>query len=274
MIEFYATIDSDSVRSYMPDVPYLLPASSWARKNMKAPKLPAHITRTAADCGGYVATFRWGDYKYTPEQYVDWLETFNPQWAATMDYCCEDEITSGNSGIVYERQQRTTEMAYRFWSDFKNAPWAWVPTVQGWTVEDYRRHAQELRPLIKAMQSHYGIDSDFRVGIGTLCRRASNQMIRDIVSTVSSELPGVRFHLWGIKLGAMQNRIALPQSVASVDSAAWNAMFGDSREVYKARPAGMTQRQWIYTVALPAYLAKFQTAISQPKQLQFPLEVL
>lgn len=60
MIKFYATIDVDSVRPYMSKVPVMLPASSWARKGMPPPKLPAHITERAADCGEFVATKVWG----------------------------------------------------------------------------------------------------------------------------------------------------------------------------------------------------------------------
>src|SRR5690348_9286799 len=88
-MRFYATIDSTmdtpALHTVMPaDVPLMLPASSWSRRRMATPRLPAHVTERAADCGGFVATFRWGDYRYTPEQYVGWLRTWQPQWAATM----------------------------------------------------------------------------------------------------------------------------------------------------------------------------------------------
>src|SRR3954463_9031865 len=138
---FYATIDADSVRSYMPPVPVLLPASSWARKHLSRPNLPAQITETAADSGGYVATKVWGDYRYSPAQYVGWLATWSPGWAATMDYCCEDEITAGQPGLVRERQRRTTVKAQYFWHWHRRVPWAWVPTIQGWQVDDYVAHA-------------------------------------------------------------------------------------------------------------------------------------
>jgi hypothetical protein len=39
-----------------------------------------------------VATRIWGDYRFSPTQYVSWLHTFRPAWAAMMDYCCEDEL--------------------------------------------------------------------------------------------------------------------------------------------------------------------------------------
>ena len=274
-MDFYATIGADELRPHcIPpdlDVPVLLPASSFARYGLKAPRIPAHMTQRAADSGGFVATFKWGDYCYSPEQYLEWLSAWTPQWAATMDYCCEPEVL-GKAGIVAERQHRTTDMAWLFWSRFRDRPWCWVPTVQGWEVEDYRRHAHEMRPLIEEMRRYYGADSFFRVGIGTLCRRASSEMIRQVATAVARELPDVPLHLWGIKLGALQSRLALPEQVISVDSAAfwfnheggWRA----AREEMHAWAAvnGKTHRHYLYEVALPRYQAKIEAALSLPKQ--------
>jgi hypothetical protein len=258
---FYATVAQSKVRSYMPDVAYMLPASSWARVGLKAPKLPRPF-RTAADCGGFVATKIWGDYRYTPEQYVTWLESFRPEWAATMDYCCEDEITAGKPGIVLERQQRTTEMAYRFWTDYRSASWSWVPTVQGWNVEDYVRHARDLKSLIDEMRraDRYQM---FRVGIGTLCARASANMVQRVVRAVVDELPGVPLHLWGVKLSVLQSSYSLPQ-VVSVDSGAWNGLFGRGRTEWKE--SGLKQAEYEFNVALPRYLNKVEAALMKPKQ--------
>ena len=154
-------------------------------------------------------------------------------------------------------------MAYHFWENYKSMPWVWVPTVQGWTVADYERHATEMRPLIREMQSQYG-NSAFRVGIGTLCHRASSEMIQDVVLAVSAILPGVPLHLWGVKLGLAQSAIAVPEQVISVDSGAWNGMWGHGRNLWKG--TGMSQRQWCFAVALPAYEAKVQAALSGTKQ--------
>ena len=257
----------------------LLVASSFAaeevrkyghvRNKIPVPVLPQGATDVAADCGGFVATFKWGDYRYTPEQYVAWLSAWNPSWAACMDYCCEDEITTGKPGIVLARQDKTTTMAYHFWRRWQDAPWCWVPTIQGWTVADYKRHAVEMKPLIDAMYAHYGPDSAFRVGIGTLCHRASVEMIRAVVTAVHDILGNVPLHLWGIKLSTMQSPIALPESVVSVDSAAWNGMWGDGRNLWKE--TGMTQRQWCLQVALPSYQARLERALAVPKQATLPL---
>lgn len=270
-VTFYATIDLDSVRAYMPAVPVLLPASSWARKGLPAPRLPDQVTERAADCGGFVATYRHGgEYQYTPAQYVAWLDTgWGPQWAAMMDLCCENEITAGRPGLVRARQQRTTDLAWHFWQTYRAAPWAWVPTVQGWDVADYQQHARDLAPLIAEMRAAYGSGSAFRVGIGTLCRRASTAQIRAIVRAVAAELPGVRFHLWGVKLGALQSGIALPPAVLSVDSAAWNGDFGSDIGAWKG--SGLRRQVWRYQVALPAYQAKVAAALNAPKQGEMTL---
>lgn len=281
MITFYPTIARDQMTKDMKASRVLLVASSFAasevyrhrkvRQSIAVPNIPGHVTEKAADCGGFVATFKWGDYPYTSDQYVNWLRTWSPDWAATMDYCCEDEITNGKPGVVRERQDRTTAMAYHFWQTYQES-WPWVPTVQGWTVGDYQRHAQELKPLIQEMQSAYGSKSAWRVGIGTLCHRASVQMIHDVVRSVNSILPGVPLHLWGIKLGALQSPVAMPECVASVDSAAWNGLFGSDRQEWKT--SGLPQRQWSWEVAFGRYERKVNTAIASPKQLSLPWEVL
>jgi hypothetical protein len=266
-MEFYYTLSLTDVRksywSFMPNVPMLLPASSWSQVNMQPPKLPSHISRRAADCGGFVATFKWGDYRYTPDRYVEWLESWQPQWAATMDYCCEPEVAAAGS-IVRERQQRTSDMAYKFWKDYRSTAWSWAPTIQGWEVEDYQRHAKELKPLIMEMKHQ----PDFRVGIGTLCRRASVEMIHRVVRAVADELTGIGLHLWGVKLGALQSLNGLPSQVISVDSGAWNGNIKRDRHknIAERKAMGMTKAQHAYTVALPRYASKVEAALSTPKQ--------
>lgn len=272
---FYPTVSYGELGKYSNIPRALLPASSWARDEVKkygnvraripVPRLPEMLTDTAADCGGFVATKKWGDYRYSVEQYVEWLHAWCPKWAAMMDYCCENEITSGRPGIVRERQQRTTEMAYNLWGEYRETPFVWVPTIQGWEVEDYRYHVQQMKPLIREMSAHYGPSSAFRVGIGTLCARASANMIRQVVTMVAGELGDVPLHLWGVKLSVLQSPIHLPEQVVSVDSAAWNGMFRTGREKWKQ--SGLSQRRYCFEVALPAYEAKIHAALNQPKQM-------
>lgn len=272
-MNFYATISYGEIRDYMPDVSYLLPASSWARgqhKTGKLPpvKLPAHLTKSiAADCGGFVASRKWGEYRYSPAQYVEWLHSFNPEWAATMDYCCEPPLTGNDRREIQKRQTKTTIMAHLFWHEYREAKWMWTPTIQGWEVADYIEHAQELKPLIDEMKRHY-VGRDFRVGIGTLCARASIAMIQGVVMGVRSVLPTVKFHLWGVKMNLFKSLTLLPD-IASVDSAAWNSSFASNLENERAirKQHGLTKQRYYFEIALPQYLEKLHKYQNENKQL-------
>jgi hypothetical protein len=274
VITFYATVryggfyQTPQNWGCMPNVAYLLPASSWARGGVPLPpvKIPPHIHHVAADSGGFVATKIWGDYRYNLTQYANWLSTFNPDWAAMMDYCCEPEITGQNDGIIRQRQDRTTANAWEAWWRYQDVEWAWVPTIQGWNVQDYIHHANELKPLIYAMRRHYRQIGNpyFRVGIGTLCNRANSEMIQQVVKAVRWTLGDVPLHLWGVKLKAVHPKLAA-QGVVSVDSAAYDPG-GFGRDGIAARDEqramGMKQREWVFSIALPRYIQKFESRLS------------
>ena len=262
--EFYATFDVDSLCASIPqDIPVLLPASSWARKGLPAPRVPAHLSRLAADSGGFVASRIWGEYRYSLAQYVNWLRSWRPQWAAMMDYCCEPELAV----VTHERQRRTTENARTAWTHFQHVPFAWVPTIQGWLPEDYRRHACEMQPLIEEMQAAYLNNPNWRVGVGTLCRRNNVAMVQAILDAVREVLPGIPLHLWGIKLDALRS-LDLTQVVSS-DSAAWHGNFHSERDETRQRAAEahLSQRRYTVTVKLPAYVQRVQAAVAQARQI-------
>ncbi|MBA3531340.1 MAG: hypothetical protein H0T73_05395 [Ardenticatenales bacterium] len=284
---FYATLDASSIRSYQPDVPVLLPVSSFANQRLRqlarrkgrvrpdvVDQLPIpdlrHLSHIAVDPGGYVATTRWGGrYRYSMEQYLGWLRMVQPCWAGLPDLTCQP-LSSCWLPTVPERQEAITETAWWFWERCRSASWAWVPTVQGWQVEDYRAHARALRPLIDEMRRIYEGRNNiaWRVGIGTLCGRRNAEEVRCIIDVVLAELPDVPLHLWGVKLSLLQQDIALPPKVISADSAAWNGRFG--RDLEHQKKSGLSQREYAYRVALPSYLGRLHAALLAPKR-QRPL---
>jgi hypothetical protein len=270
---FYATFDVGALASYIPaGIPVLLPASSWARKGLKPPIIPEQITETAADSGGYVASKVWGDYRYSLDEYVNWLLKWRPgppSWVAMMDYCCEPELKV----VTRERQDRTTANAWQAWDTYKEVNVVWTPTIQGLEPSDYQRHANELAPLIAEMQHYYiqrGQKDLFRVGIGTLCRRANAMTIWAIVQAVRTALPDVQqFHMWGVKLAAI-SALDMPNLDGdfSSDSAAWSdQMYNSVALREEAKAAGMSQRQYSIMVKLPAYMAKITEAAARPARL-------
>lgn len=273
---YYPTISHGWLPSYTPNVPILIPASSWfaAGKRegylcFKPLKLPPQMQHVAADCGGFVATKIWGDYKYSPSEYVEWLLGFGNRirWAATMDYCCEKEVAE-NAGIVRERQQKTSALAYQFWRDYRQSSWDWTVTIQGWTVADYRRHAFELKPLLKSFQSMN--KGHWRVGIGTLCNRKDSEEVRRIIWTVADTLGAMPLHLWGVKEDVFTGRKALPHQIVSSDSATWSSVWRRDKALLDERASmlNISRTRYVIEHRMLQYKARIETAMNSDTQMQ------
>src|SRR5450432_2316184 len=160
---FHTTISAKELRPNMPPVPFLLSAASFLRQDSKGrcslrkPRYLPESRLRGADCGGFTAAMRWGGhYRFTRDQYLLWLASWDPQWAAVFDMPCLSE-TGGYPGskVVEERQRWTTAMAWEFWEWHWDAPWTWTPTIQGYTLSEYEQHARELTGLIRQMQAYY-----------------------------------------------------------------------------------------------------------------------
>jgi hypothetical protein len=282
---FHTTISAKELRPNMPPVPFLLSAASFLKQNSKGrcslrkPRyLPASMVR-GADCGGFTAAMRWGGhYRFTRDQYLVWLAAWHPQWAAIFDIPCLSEM-GGYPGpkVVEERQRWTTEKAWEFWDLHWDTPWTWTPTIQGYTLSEFEQHARDLTDLIRRMQAYYTdpgrIDDDeesvhfenaFRVGIGSLCGRASPAFILEVVTRIQAIIGAdIPLHLWGVKLKTLQSGIALP-GVISCDTGSWNGLYG--REHEKRRESGLTVVEYSWQVKHPAYMRKVAQAQQHPQQ--------
>lgn len=276
-------------------------------------KLPPHIPEVAADSGGFEAARKHnGQYPFSFEAYTEWLSTIpNLTWAALPDLPVEREIAA-TFASMRERQELTLGYARELWgestehSEYARVPWCWVPTVQGRDVDDYVWMAEQLKPLLLDQlldydYTAYAEDRYFhgeeiseeaqarydeaehgaeyrRVGIGSLCKRETVSEIVEIVRAVAEVLPGQSFHLWGVKLNALAalRDAGLLPLIASTDSSAWNNRFGSDLEAPKL--SGLTQRDYLWNVQWPKYIAKVDAALGGPavlepasRQLSLPL---
>ena len=294
-ITFYATIDAATLKPYLPDVPLLLPLASWWRQDVqlvRPPCLLRHLSHVAVDCGSYALAQRQLEpgYHFTAEQYVGWIRALGPsvRWAVLPDWPCE----GADANEVRRRQAATTATALDMLADHLSAGWCWCPVLQGQAVEDYLRHAVDVAGWVYELREVYaarGRDEDFRVCLGSLCRRNAASEIRAIVRAVSAVLPDLPLHLFGIKLGLLRQAGRLPDAVASLDSAAWSGRFGRDldrctdeqrrtcvacRTVVLPRlrpwptvcprcggPLGASQREYSVLIALPRYRARVERAL-------------
>ena len=142
-------------------------------------------------------------------------------------------------------------MTWHFWELYRDVPWCWCPTLQGYSLEQFEQHARDLLPLIRQMHDYYRDDgwwndeqpatqygNTFRVGIGSLCGRSITfmlEVIARIQSIIGIDIP---LHLWGVKLKELQAGVDFSGAI-SCDTGAWNGLFGREHEKTSSkRPDG------------------------------------
>ena len=289
--QLYYTVSSKELRAGIPATAVLLSAASFYRANsrgqsiLRVPRYALAVPLKGADCGAFTATLKWGgSYRFTPIQYIRWLSHWKPHWAATFDLCCLS-TSRGDPGdtIVAERQAWTSYMAWHFWELYRDVPWCWCPSVQGYSLDQFEQHARELLPLIRQMHDYYRDDgwwdeeqldtqygNTFRVGIGSLCGRPLTfilEVITCIQSIIGIDIP---LHLWEIKLRELQVGASL-DGVVSCDTGAWNGLFG--REHEKRRASGLSVTEYSWQVSYPSYAKKVAHTQHLPIQLTLFEEV-
>ena len=126
--QFWATLDADSVRPYVPDVPILLPVASFQRRDYllrRAPRLPGRQGPVAVDTGAFAWFRNFTSYHFSAAQYVDWIGAVEPpvEWAVIPDRPTED--LDGPQAIRLAQKQ-TTDAIVHFLESHLQVPWTWV----------------------------------------------------------------------------------------------------------------------------------------------------
>lgn len=246
------------LRDGMSVTPTMVVASNYLSGSgkVRVRLVPEQCRPLFCDSGGFYFHFKGTDYPFSPADYIAWLTAMAPDYAACMDYPCEAEVAADDAA-VFSRQVRCIDHARVLLAC--RGCWEWLPVLQGRTVAQYLRHVDMYRAA--------GLVTPY-MGIGSLCRRTRIDEIQAIIHALTEALPGTRFHLFGVKMQIFKQADALPESVASADSGAWNGMFGPGRERWKSAQArGLTQAEYEVREALPAYRGKLTRAFETPKQL-------
>src|SRR5213592_2381391 len=173
-------------------------------------------------------------YHFSAAQYAHWIGGVHPpvSWAVIPDRPTED---MADAMAVRNAQLQTTHAIHEVLTSLLDVPWSWAPVLQGRTVVDYLRHVIDLADVLYALADLYRQRrQSFRVGIGSICRRAQVPEIRRIVSAIAASLPGIPLHLFGAKLEVLRGWGNRPRTVISCDSAAWNGRFGAGIDKFEA----------------------------------------
>lgn len=221
----------------------------------------------ALDSAGFVAAVRYGDYRWTVDDYLDLVRAHPWTWWASMDYCCEPEVAADRALRIL----RMAATASLYWVCERAARERGLstpmPVLQGWYPSEYVECARWL-----------GLDAwPALIGVGSVCRRAVRGPagVLAVVEALDGILPPhVQLHLFGVKSDALAALASHPR-IASCDSMAWD--FAARRE----RPAGRDSafridcmRRWAERqhtvvsrlVGQPTLQRSFATLLDSPPQ--------
>ena len=142
---------------------------------------------------------------------VRWQTNGNCEAVVQQDWMCEPIALTVTGLTVRDHQLLTLD---RFLEVRQLAPLVrWMPVLQGFTPDDYRHHAQRLRPWIS---------TNARVGVGSVCKRQTDfEELRRVLEAIKDVAPEWKLHGFGVKSTALRFG-AICDLLWSVDSMAWS----------------------------------------------------
>ncbi len=174
------------------------------------------IENLFVDSGGYPKTMKkWGgEYPTSDSDYLDYVEKYEPKLFALRDYPCEKSLLRDLNRTVEDHQEKTLErhinlLEERNERSLKSEP---VAVLQGRSPNDYVK-------CIELFKDH-SVLTDY-IGIGTLCGRSVNDVIRKVVKTVRNQLPDKKIHAFGVKGDALEI-LSIYRKLDSADSLAYD----------------------------------------------------
>jgi hypothetical protein len=177
--------------------------------------LPRAVSSWVLDSGGFSELSLHGEWTIPTAEYVQSVRRYSDEignmvWAAPQDWMCEPWMVEKTGLNIAEHQRRTTDNYLELVERAPDIPW--IPVLQGWTVDDYHRHAEDY--------CNAGIDLPTQptVGIGSVCRRQGTTEAATIIRSLwASGIHGL--HGFGFKtLGLCE----VGGLMASADSMAWS----------------------------------------------------
>lgn len=185
------------------------------------------------DSGGYSFIKGKGEYQTSDSQYLEFIKRVQPEIFALRDYPCESKVLEEHGRTVEKHQEMTTKRHRKLLDLWSDAWWQSsqpVCVIQGWELDDYLRHLDQLR--------ENGLLTDY-VGIGSVCRRNQDEQIRDIVMRIRQELPPrCKLHAFGVK----KNILRFPDAFKALDSA--DSMAYEDSEKYSQRVSGTKRKSF------------------------------
>ncbi|MBT1185398.1 hypothetical protein HET69_15640 [Streptomyces sp. CJ_13] len=176
--------------------------------------LPRAGSPWALDSGGFTEITSFGEWRTTPQQYVQQIRRYRDEvgllsWASQQDLMCEDDALR-MTGLSIDQHQDLT--VANFLTLRELAPeLPIIPVVQGWLRPHYERCVEKFAAA--------GVDltKEPLVGVGSICRRPSTFTASWILEDLHAM--GLKLHAFGYKKSGLDISW---RHVVSADSMAWS----------------------------------------------------
>lgn len=166
------------------------------------------------DSGAFTRISAGHDHIPLPE-YADmahrWSGCGHLEAVVAQDYMCEQFVLAVTGATIAEHQAKTTDRYLRL-RPLIDGPYL-MPVIQGFSPEDYARHATEMAPWI---------ENNARVGIGSVCKRQGRpDSLAAVLEAVLDVRGDWRLHGFGVKASSLGSQ-RVTDCLYSVDSMAWS----------------------------------------------------
>lgn len=168
------------------------------------------------DSGAFSEVSKFGAWTWAPASFIAFIRETIDALGADMvrhvgiqDWMCEPEILAKTGQTVRQHQLMTVWSFLELRHRAPEVPW--LPTLQGFTAEDYLRCAELYDAAGVALA-----DAPL-VGLGSVCRRSGTA---DLVAVIQALGPlGLQLHGYGVK---SEGVLLSCGDLRSCDSAAWS----------------------------------------------------
>jgi hypothetical protein len=186
----------------------MISAGHLWNKNFRDPFIPPNTDKFFIDSGGYQFINKYGEYPFSPQEYVEYVDKLSPDMFAVMDHPCEKQVLDKHNVTVKEQIHRTIDNHINILE--LEPKTKLIPVIQGWKPEDYIY-------CIDVMKEH-DLLSDY-VAVGSLCTR--KKIVTPVLKNILPNLPkGTKIHGFGLKISNLKDKFVF-DSLYSSDSMAW-----------------------------------------------------
>ncbi len=265
---FYFTVHPGDLsrQRLLPGVHVMLVASAhWdgGRKRFRVRRPPAdHVASLAVDSGGFTAAKRWGEYPWSPTQYADFVREVSRDvpldFCAAMDYACEPAVN--RTALATNRERITASLTNERACHEADPDLPWLAVLQGDSLTE-REHDLSRRRELALLPADYA-------GVGSVCGRGARAAAR-ILRFYHDRLPGVRYHGFGLHVGALADDVVLGV-LRSWDTYAWTWPKGEKgldRPEDRLRDEGETWSSYVVRLASLYQAEAIAPRLMRPRQL-------